>query len=394
MNQLFRFVFFLMTCLSMHFSFAQNAAAPKRHKIALFAPIYLDSAFDGANNYAYGNQFPRISNPGLEFYQGAQTALDSLQRTGAPLDVYIYDTRSAKLPLAQALNAPELNGVEMYIAHATTADVRIFSDAAAQRKIPFISATLPNDAGIINNPYFVMLNATLRTHCEGIYRYLQRYHASQKIIVFQRPGVQEDQIREYLQEMSKSTASLPLKIEFKNIGNNFDYSTLARSLDSTRNNVCIAGSLNEAFGMNIAQNLAALRNTYPVTIIGMPTWDNAVEEFIKPEYKDVEIVYSTPFYYDRPSPLIIKLANSFEAETNGKPSDMFYRGYETTLRFAKLLLDTAQDVSSSVTRKGNYVFTAFDIQPVFTNKQTMTLDYFENKKLYYVKIMNGIKTVL
>ena len=72
---------------------------------------------------------------------------------------------------------------------------------------------------------------------------------------------------------------------------------------------------------------------------------------------------------------------------------MFYRGYETTLRFALLLLDTGKDVSSNLSRKGNYVFTAFDIEPVFLNKQNMTLDYFENKKLYFVRYLNGAKTV-
>jgi hypothetical protein len=72
---------------------------------------------------------------------------------------------------------------------------------------------------------------------------------------------------------------------------------------------------------------------------------------------------------------------------------MFFRGYETVLRSALLLLDTKKDVASNLTRKGNYVFTQFDIQPVFLDKQNMVLDYFENKKLYYVHIANGLKTV-
>ncbi|MBC7867701.1 MAG: hypothetical protein H7X88_09210, partial [Gloeobacteraceae cyanobacterium ES-bin-316] len=62
-------------------------------------------------------------------------------------------------------------------------------------------------------------------------------------------------------------------------------------------------------------------------------------------------------------------------------------------RFASLLLDTKQDVASNLSRKGNYVFTQFDIQPVFLNKEDMTLDYFENKKLYFVRIINGVKSV-
>jgi hypothetical protein len=73
---------------------------------------------------------------------------------------------------------------------------------------------------------------------------------------------------------------------------------------------------------------------------------------------------------------------------------MFFRGYETMLRFGLLLLDTKKDVASNLTRKGNFIFTQFDIQPVFLNKSNMTLDYFENKKLYFVKYNNGIKSTV
>lgn len=54
--------------------------APK-FKIAIFAPLYLDSAFDDQSEYRYAkNTFPKFINPGLEFYEGAQLALDSLNK--------------------------------------------------------------------------------------------------------------------------------------------------------------------------------------------------------------------------------------------------------------------------------------------------------------------------
>ena len=83
-----------------------------------------------------------------------------------------------------------------------------------------------------------------------------------------------------------------------------------------------------------------------------------------------------------------------EAAVNGRPTDMLFRGYETMLRFALLLLDTKKDVASNLSRKGNTVFTLFDIQPVFLNKTNMTLDYFENKHLYFVKYINGVQSVV
>lgn len=390
MKNVFR-AFLLMALATSAVGVKAQTAQPTRHKIALFAPLFLDSVFSN-NTYRFGNTFPRFVNPGLEFYQGAQKALDSLKQAGAPLDVFIYDTRGRQT-VTQRLNSADMRNVEMLIAHATLPEVRTLSDAAMQKKVPFISATLPNDAGIAGNPYLVILNSTLRTHCENIYAYLQKYHSLDRIIVYQKPGGQEDQIKEYLQDIAKAATGSAVKIEFKNIGTNFDTYSIQQGLDSMRKTVAIAGSLDERFGVQLAQNLAALRNSYPVTIFGMPTWDG-LSEFNKQEYKEVEIVYTTPFYYGRTTSLGNKLAAEFEDETGGRPSDMFFRGYETTLRFALLLLDTKKDVASNLTRKGNFVFTQFDIQPVFLNRQNMTLDYFENKKMYFVKILNGNKTIL
>jgi hypothetical protein len=285
----------------------------------------------------------------------------------------------------------ELADVEMIIAHASGPEARIFAEAALKKKIPFISATYPNDAGVTNNPYYLVLNSTLRTHCEGIYRYLQTKHPLDRIVFFTRNGTQEQLVKDYFAEFAKTTASVPLKIDYRNIGSSFSAETLKPALDSTRKTICVAGSLDETFGLKLAQHLSTLKTTYPLAIVGMPTWDNF--NLSKPEFKNTEIIYSTPFYYGRPSPLLTNVSNYFQDTMYGKPTDMFFRGYETMLRFGLLLLDTKGDISSNLTRKGNYVFTSMDIQPVFLNKQTMTLDYFENKKLYFIRVYNGVKTV-
>lgn len=375
-------------CLLCLFSLAQSGI---RQKIAVFTPLYIDSAFDGSS-YRYDKTFPKFLNPGIEFYQGVQWAIDSLQKKGAPLEVFIYDSRSQKIPLAQRLNNAELNDAQMFIAHGTSADVRILATEAQRRKIPLISATFPNDAGITNNPYLVILNSTLRTHCEAIYQYLQKYHSKDKIILFRKNGSQESQIRDYFSTVAKATANAPLTIEFVDIGNNFSVNAFTSHLDSTQRNICIAGSLDENFGNNLLQQLSSMSESYPITIVGMPTWD--AFNFSRPEFKKTEIIYTTPFNYQRSGGLSGHLNSIFEETINSRPTDMFFRGYETMLRFGLLLLDTKKDVSSNLTRKGNFVFTQFDIQPVFLNKSTMTLDYFENKKLYFIKHSNGIQSTV
>jgi ABC-type branched-subunit amino acid transport system substrate-binding protein len=378
---------FLLTASCLLF-FAAAAQDTPRHKIAIFAPLFLDSVFDDTGNFLYEKTGAKFTNAGLDFYVGAQTALDSLGKRGAPLDVFVYDTRG-KETITEQVNKPEFQDVELIIGQTNVIETKLLAEAALAKKIPFVSATLPNDAGVYDNPYLVVLNSTLQAHVEGIYRFLQRYHSLDKIVVFTKKGAQEDQIKHEFDEFSKATFSTKLNIKFIDAGNDFTAQTIKAQLDSTKRTVVIAGSLDEAFGMKLAQTLISI--SYPVRLIGMPTWDNF--NFAKLS-GELEIIYTTPFYYNRATPLETQLSTDFNNRMNARASDLFFRGYETTLRFALLLLDTKKDFASSLSRKGNTVLTQFDIQPVFKDKSTPTLDYFENRHLYFVKVFGGVKNIL
>lgn len=361
-----------------------------KHRIAIFAPLYLDSAFIDDTTYRYAkNVFPKFINPGLEFYEGAQLALDSLNIEKAQLEIFVYDTRSAKESLTQQLNKPELDSVELILAHCSSAEVKIFADAGLRRNIPVINVNLPNDGGVTGNPFFVMLNSTLRTQCEGIYRHIQKYYPLSRLIVFRKKGQLEDRIKTYFEDFSKNTMSVPLKLNYIDLPDSFTVTHLKPYLDTTEQSLCIAGSLDEAFGKRLVQQLALVKKQkYQATVMGMPTWDN-IKDFNKPEYKGIEITYSTPFYNAKLDKVSLSITAWFNRVMYMRPSDMVFRGYETTWRYAKMLMQYGKDIASNLSSKHPKLFTDFDIQPVL-NKQNMTLDYFENKKLYFLKWQDGV----
>jgi hypothetical protein len=372
--------------------FARGAVAQTRQKIVLFAPLYLDSAFDATNTYRFNTTFPKYLNPGLEFYLGAQAAFDSLNRAGAPLDVFVIDSRSAKGPLSKILREGVPKDAELFLASSNAAETRMLAEEALRRKIPFISATLPNDAGVTDNPYYVVLNSTLRTHCEALYKHYQKAAPNDKIILFTRPGSQEAQVKDYFLEYAKSATGPALKIQVEDLGNEFSEERVVAALDSTRRNICIAGSLDEEFATELAAGLTSAGDQYRVQLTGMPTWDGF--NFRNTEFRSLDILYTSPFWYAKPTALQAAITKDFNTKQNGRPTDLYFRGYETALRFALLLLDTKKDVASNLPRKGNTVFTPFNIQPVFLNRSKPELDYFENKHLYFIKVSNGNKTVM
>ena len=379
----------ILTPLFFFFSLTSVFAQPNnpKQKIAVFAPLYLDSAFDAYGIYRYDKNFPKFINPGLEFYEGIQLALDSLNKENLPLEVFVFDTKSTKTLLQEQIN--ELDSVGLIIAHATVQENWVLAGEAMLRNVPYINVNLPNNGGVTNNPYFVMLNPTLKTHVEMVYRYLQRFYAVNTITVLRKKGQMEDLIKSYIDDFSKSTVSVPLKLNYVDLIDSFTTRQLFPLLDSNRHNVILSASLDEHFNRRLITQFSLAGKAYKTSIIGMPTLDNLEKDFSRTEFKGPEIIYGHPFYNGKMDRVSTSINSHFAAKMYARPSDMVFRGYEVMWKYSKLLAKYKTDLSSNLTDKSNKVFTDFDIQPVL-NKQTMTMEYFENKKLYFIKWQDGV----
>lgn len=374
----------LFTCVYMTPVSAQTDTS-RRH-IAIFAPLYLDSAFDASGNYRYDKNFPKMINPGLEFYEGAQMAIDSMEQEGVKMDIHIYDTKGANRKFDSVLNSEELRSMNLIIGNVSANEIPPLARVAASLGIPFINATYPNSVGVKANPNFVVLNPTLQTHCAGIYRFMQRNYSLAEITVFRKKG--DEQVKNFFTEFEKTTA-VKLKLKYVNLENNFTSEMLKANLKTDKPNICVAGSLDASFAQNLCAHLASLTTNTPITIIGMPTWDQI--DFEKTQYKGLEIIYGTPFYIAPTGKLASSVYEDFKTLFYSRPSDMVFRGFESVYHFAHLVNLYGRSVGNYLNDKKYMLFNEFDIQPVF-NKGTVpaTLDYYENRKLYFVKKVDGV----
>jgi hypothetical protein len=172
---------FLLTTLHVNTLQAQDStiAIPT---ITVFAPVYIDSAFvDGV--YKLGNGgMPRQMWSSLEFYQGMMLAVDSLNKEKVKLRVIFQDTKSVQPTLEEVLTGDTLQKSQLLVAVFTARnDIKPLADFSKDFKIPLLSYTFPNDGGVTQNPYFVLINPTLKVHLEAIFKYLQRNYPTQPI---------------------------------------------------------------------------------------------------------------------------------------------------------------------------------------------------------------------
>ncbi len=384
----------LLLVLVSFFTIQESRAQEAPIKIAVFAPIYLDSAFNG-NNFKLGNtNLPKYLLPGLEFYNGVMMAIDSLNADGVNAEVLIYDSKQSEIAIQEILTKPELTGVTLIIASFNNRnEIKQLADFAQSRKIALISETYPNDGGVSENPYFVLINSTLRTHIDALYKYLQRFHSTDNLIWVKRKGALEDMIQGFFTELQKKTPSLALRIKTVEMVDSLNQQTLLAGLDSNRNNVLICGSLNEPFGNAIVKTLADNKD-YKGTVVGMPTWDG-FKDLTKPEYKSVEIIYSSPYNFPRTDKIAISISNKYKNKFQARPSDQVFKGFESTYHFSKLLIKHKEAFLNNLSDKSFKVFNDFDIQPIRFKRDNPSADYLENKKIYILKKLDGqVKPVL
>ena len=370
---------------------AQNTVSPatKTFQVGIFAPMYLDTIFTNTGAVRFKDGIPKFMTPGLEFTHGAEIALDSFRTGKQNVVATIYDTKSYTQPISQLIRDKKLENLDIIIGSVKDFEFKQLADFALTKNIPFISATYPNDGGTTANPFLVIVNATLKAHCEAIFSYLLQNHGADKIFICRRKGTQEDKVASYFKMINGQEGKPLLDIQTLNFDSSVSPGLLKAKLDSNRQTVIIGGSLDETFATSLTTACYQLHETFPMTLFGMPNWDNFKALTKNDAFEDFPVYFTTPYYnskWDFYSKMII---SAYNKKYKGKPTDMVFKGFECTYLFTKLLTKFPDDVMNHINDKGSKVFTDYNFKPVLLKKDAVVPDYFENKHVYFVRMMNG-----
>jgi len=383
-------LFLLVVCFVTTSLHAQVDTAAKQpvYRVGIFAPLYLDSVFT-KNTFRYKQAVPRFIAPAVDFVQGALTALDSLQAGDDNIIASIFDTRSYTEKIPDLVRSKKLDSLNLIIGSVRDEDFLQLAAFAQEKNIPFISATYPNVSGVTANPYLVVMNSTLKSHCDAIYSYILQNHGTDKIYLIRQKGRQEDMVASYFKAMNEQDGKQLLTMETINIDEEITAAFLRSKLDSNRKNVIIGGSLDENFAGNIAKACNEIYKTFPITLIGMPNWDNFDALYNKKTLAGFPVYYTTPFYTDKTDTFSKTLTAAYYKNYKTKPTDMAYKGFEAVYLFTKLLAKNPGAFMSHLSDKNQKVFCEYNFKPVKLNDKATVPDYFENKHLYLIKILNG-----
>jgi hypothetical protein len=120
----------------------------------------------------------------------------------------------------------------------------------------------------------------------------------------------------------------------------------------------------------------------------MPNWEDY--PLTQSEFKGLTVYHTSPFVPQAGNAYVYEqVVNQFKKQVASRPSDMAFRGYETTLRFGHTLAHHGSDFLNHINDSEFRVFNNFRIEPSL-QKPNGTADCLENKKVYFVKRTNGV----
>ena len=387
MRKTFVIIILIFAFAGIRQSSAQLKPVPvyKTYRVAIIAPIYLDSIFDGYHLKSE-NSIPKFTIGGADFVQGAELALDTLDLKGNHVEAFIFDSKSITQPIETLIKNGKLDHMDLIIGSVKPPEYFPLARFALDKKIPFISATYPNDGGIRQNPYLLIANSTLKTHCEGIFSYISQKYGTNNIYLFHKKN--DNRISNYFKEINMVDGKPFLKIREIVLDSSVSSTGLKYLVDTTKPMVIIGASLDQTFSQKLADACYPVQKTNPMILIGMPNWDGFTCWFKRGAYNDFPIRYTTPHYIAKSNGFGKNFNTKYFQQYSTDPSDMAEKGFEITYNYTSLLINHPDLLMQNVNETFYAPFHNFNFKPMHHGNSPV-VDYYENKNLFTMQILNG-----
>jgi hypothetical protein len=254
-----------------------------------------------------------------------------------------------------------------------------------------VSATYPNDGGIRESPIVFIANPKINSHIQVIHNQLYKKWPDANVIWFKRIGSADDKIESQFRELNAASV---FRNKFKTavLKHEFKMEDLVPFMDTSKTNVLISGSLDDNFALQFARAISSYPKKGIIQVIGMPGWDG-MKEIQGKNYAGIPIYFTTSFNIPSGHQWAAKIDEKVKSITGVKPSISLIKGFELTYYFANILSKYGEIRMDTPEAKPFKVLNDFDFRPVKWSSMSAFPDYYENKRIYFIRRLNGVSTV-
>jgi LysM repeat protein len=365
-------------------------------KVALMVPLYTEEARHIDIEGVQGTLRPENYKPFnfIQFYEGFLMALDDLRDQGLNVSLYVYDVDEKVSKTIKVLQQPELTEMDLIVGPFFSRNFTLVSNFAEMFGIKIVNP-LTRRTEVLSNPLVFKMKPSRDVQPSLLAEFIEKYHQGSNIILVRNNKFQyEEEIRQIRASLEKgvpwgvkvpnaalvemfrefsaadSTLARGELISSMMIENRMVYAEeLLRSpADSTffpngiaeviyavdsingiirnasvaRENLVIALTNNEVFAPEILTRLNDLKDTFDITVVGMPEWellDNLETDYLL----GLNVYFFSASYYDFDDPEVLRFIHDFRERYKTHPNEYAFEGYDIAKYFMEAMMRFGPD---------------------------------------------------
>lgn len=358
----------------------------KRYTLGIMLPFELALNDSLDKSLEDGSQLYVLTEIALDYYRGAQIALDSLKRLGLNADVYVYDVGEDIVRTRETIRRPEIRNMDMVFGPMHKTSLALVSEKSKENQFYLVSPNSFSNEVFEENPYLMRGTATTETMIRYLANYVAIQHQKNNVLMVNSQNAKEWPLREaFIVNYNKAVGTFPNVFSDSIRSVTIDFTkpeNVSRWLREDTLNVLVVPSTSLAFVSDFMTRLSRIDKSYRVQVYGMDNWlkfDN-----IDAVYKNrFHLRLVAPTFVDYDAERVVSFLKEYRKRYGMEPSqyDYGFLGFDLTLFFGKCLLNDGLafpkdfDTTEMKGTAGNYRFGRSVKGKEFENKEVYILEY-------------------
>jgi hypothetical protein len=366
---------------------ANNSSNRDALNVALLLP-FLSQRFDTAN-------IDKDALWAIHFYAGAKLAYDELEADGVKLNISVMDTEASTSKMTSVLRASEVQKADLLIGPYKREQVQQVAEFAKSNKKPLIVPHTAQMGMAMDNPWYIQVNPSLKSHCEAITRHARKRFRTEDIVLVARQKDEEAGRLQYFQDANAAVEGKSAKFrEFIVTDETSDYRKMDVSpyVRPGRTTVFIVPSWsNESFIYSLLRQLMVKQSAgEDIIVYGMPQWMD-YEQIEYEFYEKLNLHVSSASFTDAYDERVRQFKRAFFDAYGTVPREEAYLGYDVLLYFGKMAGRWGKDFYQNIDRDpfdvlhGRFSFDRIVLEPEKHREDSKYYDQMENTHVNILK---------
>jgi LysM repeat protein len=326
------------------------------YKVALLIPLYF-SEIDSIllKEHASDNSFesPMFIKPFtfIQFYQGFIMAVDSLEKAGLNVELHIFNVENDLMQTSRLLENSDMSQMDFIVGPFFSQNFKMVADFAKENQIHIVNPLSTRDEVTLGNPYVFQPQPLNDNQFDVLVNFLNENHDSSRIFLAKHNQYQDytafARLQKTLDEQLESR-----KIETTSLYHEIVYSrdslfTFMHTATPEHENVVVVYGENKLFILDLLRSLNQLRDTFPVTVIGMPNW-REIEGLEYEHLNNLNTHLLSNHFTDYENPVVQKFVSAFHEKYATDPGIFAFNGYNIGAYFLGALMKFGRDFEECI----------------------------------------------